>query len=205
MMKKTLTIIMLLTSIPLAAQAQWSANLNLGWVGNASPDWTQDFGDRPFSLWGGGLQYGISFERRSRDWLAWGMAASYQSFKSEPSGSAVDDGRTIAWSGQGSWQVPVALYVRLIRPRAIMGTNLKLGLGSMASHLGRLEVSEDGAPVKVLAGTGETAYRPFGQIGAGIRLPVTARFGITVDYGYLSTFDRTVAEMPLVVGLEIDW
>lgn len=204
-MKKTLSTILLLAVIPLTARAQWSANLSYGWLGNISPDWTEDFGDRPFSLWKGGWQAGVSLEHRSRDWLAWGLAGSYQSFKREPSGGVVDDGQAVVWSGQASWQAPVSGYVRLIKPRAIMGTSLRLGFGAMASHLGRLEVSRGGSLATVLAGTGETVYRPFGQIGAGIKIPATARFGITVDWGYLSTLDRFVAEMPLVVGLEVGW
>lgn len=205
MMKKTLSTMLLLAVIPLAVRAQWSANLSYGWLGNISPDWTEDFGDRPFSLWGGGWQAGVSLEHRSRDWLAWGLAGAYQIFGREPSGSAVNDGQVVAWSGQESWQAPVSGYIRLIKPRAIMGTNLRLGLGAMASHLGRLEVSRGGSLAEALAGTGETIIRPFGQVGLGIKAPVSRRLGVSLDYGVMMTFDRAVAEMPITLGLEMGW
>jgi hypothetical protein len=208
MNKKVFFLILLLSALP--AAAQWSANLNFGWVDNVSTDWIKSidgpaFSEKPFSLWGNGWQAGGGLECRARDWLAWGLSGAYQSFKARPSGQADNAGLTIGWSGESSWQTPVSGYVRLIRPRAIMGTNLKLGLGAMASHLGSLAVSAGGAPAEVMSGTGETVYRPFGQASLGIKIPVTRRWGITLDYGLLMTFDKVVMEMPLEVGLASGW
>jgi len=216
-MKNILFLILLLAILPAAALAQWSTNLNFGWLGNASPNWIESdhIGDeKPFSLWESGWQVGGGLEYRAKDWLAYGVFGSYQIFGTEPSGHyypPISDGFSYTWIGQSSWQAPVSGYIRLIRPRAIMGTNLKLGLGVMASHVGQLTVITEGGftgdfnDTVTVSGTGETIYRPYGQIGVGIKVPITARFGITVDYSYLSTFDRRVAETPLVVGLEVGW
>jgi len=219
-MKKILPLILLLTALPAAALAQWSVNLNLGWLGNASPDWAENgFDDKPFSLWESGWQAGGGLEYRAKDWLAFGGSGSYQTFSKQPAGSAEITGvggQTLIWTGQASWQVPVSLYLKLIRPRAIMGTNLKLGLGVMASHVGKFytgfgDIDSYLTPLFELtvltptSGTGETVYRPFGRVSAGIKIPVTRRFGITIDYGLLMTFDRMVVETPLEVGLAVGW
>ena len=216
-MKKTLALILLLAIVPAAAQAQWSTNLNYGWLDNATPDWIESDhigDDKPFSLWGDGWQVGGGLEYRTKDWLAVGGCAAYQVFGAQPSGHYDPLGADMfsyIWTGESSWQAPACLYVRLIRPRAILGTNLKLGLGVMASHIGLLNtgftINEDTdfAVMSPMEGTGETIYRPYGQIGIGIKVPITARFGLAVDYSYLSTFDRRVVEIPLVVGLEIGW
>lgn len=214
-MKKTLALILLLAVMPAAAQAQWSLNLNYGWLDNATPDWIESDhigDDKPFSLWGNGWQVGGGLEYRAKDWLALGGSATYQIFSAQPSGHS--DGPSVneshTWTGESSWQAPACLYARLIRPRAILGTNLKLGLGMMASHVGQLTVISvwdfPGIPdTTMAAGTGETVYRPYGQAGVGIKVPITARFGITVDYSYLSTFDRRVVEIPLVISLNMAW
>ncbi|MBU1356120.1 MAG: outer membrane beta-barrel protein [Candidatus Edwardsbacteria bacterium] len=213
-MKKTISLILLLTIVPAAALAQWSVNLNLGWLGNASPDWAENgFDDKPFSLWESGWQAGGGLEYRAKDWLAFGGSGSYQTFSKQPAGSAEITGvggQTLVWTGQASWQVPVSLYLKLIRPRAIMGTNLKLGLGVMASHVGQLTVITEGGfagttDTIMVSGTGETVYRPFGQISAGIKFPLTRRVGITLDYGFLMTFDQMVIETPLELGLAVGW
>ena len=100
----------------------------------------------------------------------------------------------------------------MIKSKALLGTNLKLGLGTMVSYIGKLTIvsatgdyTEPLPVTEVYSGTGETVYRPFGQISAGIRIPITARLGITVDYGYLSTFDRMVQELPFQLGMNIKW
>jgi len=210
-MKKTIPIILLLAALPAAALAQWSLNLNFGRLGNASPDWAENgFDDKPFSLWESGWQVGGGLEYRAKDWLAFGGSGSYQTFSKQPAGNAEITGvggQTLLWTGQSSWQVPVSLYLKLIRPRAIMGTNLKLGLGVMASHVGRLTViSNESDPIaEIMSGTGETVFRLFGQVSAGIKIPVTRRFGITLDYGVLMTFDRMVIETPLEAGLAVGW
>ncbi|MDQ7799014.1 MAG: hypothetical protein RDU76_08755 [Candidatus Edwardsbacteria bacterium] len=214
-MKKIFLLVLLLAALPTAIMAQWSTNVNFGWLGNASPDWIESDhigGDKPFSLWESGWQAGGGLEYRSKDWLAYGVSGSYQSFSAQPSGHsdgpAVNESHT--WTGESSWQAPVGGYVRLIKPRAIMGTNLRLGLGVMASHVGQLTVISlwdfPGIPdTSIVAGTGETAYRPFGQASLGIKVPVTRRFGITLDYGFLMTFDRMVMETPLELGLAVGW
>jgi len=203
-MKKTLAIVFILTLIPAAAFAQWSVNFNYGWLGNASPEW-KVYDNKPFSIWGNGWQAGGGLEYRSKGWLAFGSCGSYQIFSKQPAGSAElygVGGPVVTWAGQSSWQAPVELYIRLIKSKALLGTNLKLGLGTVASHIGKLTVIPG---TEVIEGTGETVYRPFGQISAGIRVPITARLGITVDYGYLSTFDRMVQELPFQLGMNIKW
>lgn len=213
-MKKTLPLILLLAILPAAAQAQWSANLNYGWLDNATPDWIESdhIGDeKPFSLWESGWQVGGGLEYRAKDWLAWGGCAAYQSFGAQPAGRVETSvaGQYRIWKGESSWQAPVVVHIKLIRPRAIMGTNLKLGLGVMASHIGKFYTEiDDNNPAELTAsmpGTGETVFRPFGQVSAGIKLPITRRFGITLDYGFLMTFDRVVAEAPLVIGVAVGW
>ncbi len=97
-----------------------------------------------------------------------------------------------------------------------MGTNLRLGLGIMASHIGKFYTGYDVldsplTPISELtvltpiSGTGETVYRPFGQVSAGIKFPLTRRLGITLDYGLLMTFNQMVIETPLEVGLAVGW
>ncbi len=216
-MKRTLYLIILLAAMPAAAQR--SANLSFGWQDNASSDWIKSldgvaFSNKPFSLWGNGWQAGGGLEYRAKDWLSYGVSGSCQIFSAQPSGRV--EGPALygfyQWAGQSSWQAPINAYCRLIRPKALLGTNLKLGLGVMASHIGQLTVtsaSGDYAPsdtvTLIVAGTGETVYRPFGQISAGIKFPVTSRVGITLDYGFLMTFDRMVMEMPLELGLAVGW
>lgn len=216
-MKRTLFLILLLAAMP--AAAQWNLNVNYGWLNNVSPDWITNLDgvivpDKPFTLWGNGWQAGCGLEYRAKDWLAYGLSASYQSFSAQPSGRV--EGPALygfyQWTGQSSWQAPINAYCRLIRPKALLGTNLKVGLGVMASHIGQLIVTSangDYAPLdtvtSVVAGTGETVYRSFWQAGVGIKIPITARLSITVDYGYLSTFDRAVAEVPLELGLAVGW
>jgi hypothetical protein len=217
-MKKTFSLVILLAALP--AAAQWSTNINFGWVDNASPDWAENgFDDKPFSLWESGWQAGGGLEYRTKDWLAFGGTGSYQTFSKQPAGSAEITGvggQTLIWTGQASWQVPVSLYIKLIRPRAIMGTNLKLGLGVMASHVGKfytgfgdtdsyLTPFSELTVLTPMPGTGETTYRPFGQASLGIKVPVTRRFGITLDYGFLMSFDRMVMETPLELGLAVGW
>lgn len=203
-MKKSLIIVYILAFLPVTLFAQWSYNVHYGWLDNACPAW-EVYVNKPFSIWDNGWQAGGGLEYRSKGWLAFGSCGSYQTFSKQPAGSAEIygvGGQVVTWAGQSSWQAPVEFYVRLIRSKALLGTNLKLGLGTMASHIGQLTV----APVtEVIAGTGETVYRPFGQISAGIRVPITSRFGITIDYGYLSTFDRMVQELPFQMGMNIKW
>jgi hypothetical protein len=212
-MRRSVTTIFLLAILPAAAFAQWSCNVNWGWLDNACPAW-KVYGNKPFSIWGNGWQAGGGLEYRSKGWLAFGSCGSYQTFRKQPVGSAEIygvGGQTVTWAGQSSWQAPVELYARLIRPQALLSTNLKLGLGVMASHIGKLSVAsalgyvDPMAMVEVVPGTGETAYRPFGQISAGIKIPIAARLGLTVDYGYLSTFDSMVRELPFKLGLDIKW
>jgi hypothetical protein len=216
-MKKTLAFILLLAIMPAAVMAQWSTNVNFGWLGNASQNWAENgFDDKPFSLWESGWQVGGGLEYRAKDWLSWGVSGSYQSFSAQPSGSAEVGGQTLVWSGLNSWQAPIITYIRFIRPRAIMGTNLRLGLGIMASHIGKFYTGYDVldsplTPISELtvltpiSGTGETVYRPFGQVSAGIKFPLTRRLGITLDYGLLMTFNQMVIETPLEVGLAVGW
>lgn len=219
-MKIILFPILLLAIMPAAVMAQWSTNVNFGWLGNASHNWAENgFDDKPFSLWESGWQAGGGLEYRAKDWLAFGGSGSYQTFSKQPAGSTEITwvgGQTLIWTGQASWQAPVSLYLKLIRPRAIMGTNLRLGLGVVASHIGKFYTGYDVldsplTPISELtvltpiSGTGETVYRPFGQISAGIKFPLTRRVGITLDYGFLMTFDQMVIEMPLELGLAVGW
>ncbi len=214
-MKKAVAIVFILALIPAAAFAQWSVNFNYGWLDNASPEWKVfDHNSKPFSIWGNGWQVGGGVEYHKKSWLSVGGSCCYQSFSTEPSGKfekyvSESDG----WSGEASWQVPVEAYARLFRPRALLQSNLKLGLGVMVSHVGRLMVTTTGVEysegsgqwTSIVNGTGETLYRPFGEISAGINIPITARLGITLDYGYLSTFDRMVQELPFQLGMNIKW
>jgi hypothetical protein len=216
-MKIALSLVILLAALPATTMAQWSSNINYAWLGNASSDWIKSldgitFSDKPFSLWGNGWQAGGGIEYRAKDWMAFGVSGSYQSFSAQPSGHS--DGPSVneshTWTGESSWQAPVGGYFRLIKPRAIMGTNLRLGLGVMASHVGQLTVISrwdfPGIPdTSIVAGTGETVYRPFGQVSAGVKFPITRRLGITLDYGLLMTFDRMVMETPLELGLTVGW
>lgn len=216
-MKRLFSMVLLLAALP--AAAQWSTNFNTGWVGNVSSDWVKSLdgvpiSDKSFSLWGNGWQAGGGLEYRAKDWLAYGVCGSYQIFNTEPSGHIdpqIADGFSYTWSGESSWQAPVSGYVRLIKPRAIMGTNLKLGLGVMASHIGQLTLISEGGytgtthDTVTVSGTGETVYRPFGQISAGIKFPLTSRIGITFDYGFLMAFDKKIMEMPLELGVAIKW
>jgi|GEM_PF-1811565 len=216
-MKRIFSLIILLAALP--AAAQWSTNLSIGWLDNVSPDWIKSLGDvtlsdKPFSLWENGWQAGGGLEYRAKDWLAYGVCGSYQIFNTKPSGyfdPEIADGCTYTWSGESSWQAPVSGYIRLIRARAIMGTNLKLGIGVMASHIGQLTLISEGGftgtthDTVTVSGTGETIYRPFGQVGAGINIPLSRRIGLTLDYGFLMTFDRVVMEMPLELGLAVKW
>jgi len=212
-MKKSAIIAFILALLPVTLFAQWSYNIHYGWLDNACPSWkVYDNRTKPFSIWGNGWQAGGGTEYRIKSWLAVGGACSYQSFSAKPSGAFATFGESDVWNGESSWQAPVEFYARLIRAKALLGTNFKLGLGTLASHVGKLTItSETGdytepIPVtEVYAGTGETVYRPFGQISAGIRVPITARLGITVDYGYLSTFDRMVQELPFQLGMNIKW
>ncbi len=93
-----------------------------------------------------------------------------------------------------------------------MGTNLRIGLGVAASHVGKFTVTSaigdyaEPVPVtKIYEGTGKTVYRAFGQITAGIIIPLSVRTGLALDCGYFSTFDRMVCELPLRLGYVIKW
>ncbi|MDO9391734.1 MAG: hypothetical protein Q7U71_08175 [bacterium] len=211
-MKKTLAIVFILILMPAAVFAQWSMNFNYGWLNNACSVWkVYDNRTKPFFNWGNGWQIGGGTELRMKSWLAVGGSGSYQSFSAKPSGAYEEFAFSCVWNGEPTWQAPFEVYARLIKARSLLGTNLKLGLGVMTSHIGQLTVNSiegDYYPMqytRVVEGTGETFYRPFGQISAGIRVPITARLGITVDYGYLSTFDRMVQELPFQLGMNIKW
>jgi len=215
-MKKSLTIIFILLLMPAAVFAQWSVNFNYGWLDNVSPDWVESDhigDDTPFSLWGDGWQAGGGLEYRSKNWLAFGISGFYQSFDAQPSGHYDPQGADLfsyTWTGESSWQAPIIGYVRLIKPRSILDTNLKIGLGTMSSHIGQLTVIATGGfagttDTTIAAGTGETVSRRFWQINTGIRVPLTARLGLRIEFGYLSTFDKVVRELPLDVGLNIKW
>jgi len=79
------------------------------------------------------------------------------------------------------------IYFRLIHARAILGTNLRLGSGLMASHIGQFEV--------------ETEWKPFLLVGSGIKVPLTSRLGLALDFGYLRSLDGAVALVPATLGL----
>jgi hypothetical protein len=206
-MKKIITTIFLSSVLSVPAMAQWSTNFNYGCLDNACPNWSENgFNNKPFSIWANGWQAGSGLEYRMKGWLALGSSFWYQSFNARPSGRYVAGIDNYNWNGESSWNVPAELYLRIIKSKAIMGSNIKLSVGMMASHIGRLELNKVEGTTQIseiVASTGETVYRPYGQVSLGIKAPLTARFGITADYGYLSTFDRMIAELPFKLGVEI--
>jgi hypothetical protein len=203
----------LVALLPACSFAQWDFSVHYGWLNNICPAWkVYDSSSKPFSIWGNGWQTGGSLEYRKRSWLSIGGAVSFQSFNTKPSGQYSTFSESDVWSGETSWLVPVEVYARLIRPGSLLGTNLKLSLGVMPSHIGKLTVTSANGdytiPVPVTSifeGTGQTVYRPFGRIGAGMRIPLTARLGLRIDYSYLATFDQIVQELPLELGLDLKW